>query len=106
MLLGSDTLSFHGLSNIPLSWFWQWQQASKHPFYKLKLEALQRLAFYSQEVLTGITEQYGFQYESSQGCLLICRQDKDLKNYQSQLDLMSENGINFKILTPSGTRTL
>lgn len=106
MLLGSDTLSFHGLSNIPLSWFWQWQQASKHPFYKLKLEALQRLAFYSQEVLTGITEQYGFQYESSQGCLLICRQEKDLKNFQPQLDLMSENGISFKKLDPAETRKL
>ena len=81
VLFGSETHALHGLSSIPFSWFWQWQKASSHPTYKLKLEALQRLAFYSQEVMTGITEQYGLQYENSQGCLLICRQEKDLKNF-------------------------
>ena len=103
VLFGSDTHAFHGLSNLPFSWFWQWQKASNHPSYKLKLEALQRLAFYSQEVMTGITEQYGLQYENSQGCLLICRQEKDLKNYQLQLDLMAENGISFKKIDPIET---
>lgn len=106
MLLGAETHAFHGLTSIPLSWFWQWQKASNHPFYKLKLEALQRLAFYSQEVLTGITEQYGLQYESSQGCMLICRQEKDLKAFQLQLDLMTDNGISFKKLDPVETRKL
>jgi D-amino-acid dehydrogenase len=106
VLFGSDTHAFHGLSNLPFSWFWQWQKASNHPSYQLKLEALQRLAFYSQEVMTGITEQYGLQYENSQGCLLICRQEKDLKNYQLQLDLMAENGISFKKIDPIETRKL
>lgn len=106
VFFGSDTHALHGLSNIPFSWFWQWQKASNHPSYKLKLEALQRLAFYSQEVMTGITEQYGLQYENSQGCMLICRQEKDLKNYQLQLDLMTENGISFKKIDPLETRKL
>ena len=64
------------------------------------------MAFYSQEVMTGITEQYGLQYENSQGCLLICRQEQDLKNYQLQLNLMTENGIGFKKIDPIEARKL
>jgi D-amino-acid dehydrogenase len=50
MLFGAETHAFHGLANAWLYWLWQWQKASAHPDYKLKLESLQRLAFYSQEV--------------------------------------------------------
>ena len=106
MLFGAETHAFHGLANAWLSWLWQWQKASAHPEYKLKLESLQRLAFYSQEVLSGITEQYGLQYESSQGCMLICRQEKDLKMFQPQLDLLTDNGFHFKKLDPAEARKL
>lgn len=106
IFFGADTHALCGATHVPLSWFWQWYKACKHPSHKLKLEALQRLAFYSQEVMTGITEQYGLQYENSQGCLLICRQEQDLKNYQLQLSLMTENGIGFKKIDPIEARKL
>ncbi|MFM7697632.1 MAG: FAD-dependent oxidoreductase [Limnohabitans sp.] len=103
ILLGADTHAVQGLTNIPLAWFWQWYKASKHPSYKLKLEALQRLAFYSQEVLMGITEQHGLQYEKSQGSLLVCKHERDLKNHQLQLDLLSDSGIPFRKLDQEQT---
>ena len=106
MILGSDAYSLHGISNIPLKWLWHWSSACKHTDFKLKIESLQRLAFYSQEVLKGISEQYGFQFELSQGSLLVCRQEKEMKQFQLQLDLMSDNGIAFKKLDPSETRSL
>ena len=106
MIFGSDAYSYHGLKNIPLKWLWQWSSACTHADFKLKIESLQRLAFYSQEVMKGISEQYGFQFELSKGSILICRQEKEMKRFQLQLDLMTANGIAFKKLDPKETRIL
>ena len=106
MMLGSEAYSYHGIKNIPLKWLWQWSFACSHSDYKFKIESLQRLAFYSQEVMKGMSEQYGFQFELSKGSLLICRQEKEMNQYQLQLEAMSANGIAFKKLDPLQTRTL
>ena len=106
MVFGSEAYAFHGLKNIPINWLWHWILACKNSDHKLKIESLQRLAFYSQEVMKGITEQYGFQYELSQGSILICRHEKDMKNFQLQLDLMNDSGITFKKISQKETRDL
>ena len=106
MMFSSDAYSYHGLNNIPFKWLWQWSSACTHTDFKLKIESLQRLAFYSQEVMKGIAEQYGFQFELSKGCILVCRQEKEMKQFQLQMDLMTANGIAFKKLNQPETRLL
>ncbi|MSQ65603.1 MAG: FAD-dependent oxidoreductase [Limnohabitans sp.] len=104
--LGESGIRVNSFLDIPVAWIWQWLRACRHPEFNLKLASLQRLAFYSQEVFKGVTEQYGLSYENSQGTLLLCRSETDLQDVELQLSLLKEAGIHYKALSATQTRAL
>jgi D-amino-acid dehydrogenase len=99
-------IHFNEFPKIPLNWLWQWLRACQQPEAHLKFASLQRLAFYSQEVFKGVTEQYGLSYENNHGALLICRDEEDFKSIEHQLVLLKEAGIIFKKQSADETRLL
>ena len=105
-LLGQSGIHLTGLTQFPATWLWQWLRACQRPEYQLQFAALQRLAFYSQEVFQGVTEQYGLSYENSQGTLLLCRSESDFADLHLQLSLLTDAGFAFKNLSTQETLAL
>ena len=99
-------LRVNNLSKLPLSWILQWTRFCQQPQADLKLASLQRLAFYSHETFKSLTEQYGLNYESSQGTLFLFRDAEDLQSVERHLHLLKESGIVFKKQTAEETRQL
>ena len=105
-LTGESGIHVNGLLQFPGGWVWQWLLACRHPEADLKLASLQRLAFYSQEVFKGVTEQYGLTYENSPGSLLLCRSESDFEEVELQLSLLKDAGILYKTLSAADTQAL
>ena len=99
-------IHIHDFRKLPVRWLWQWFRASQQPEAHLKFASLQRLAFYSQEVFKGVSEQFGLSYENNQGTLLICRDEDDFKDIELQLSLLDDAGIIYKKHSAEGTRVL
>lgn len=72
----------------------------------MKLESLQRLAFYSQEVHLGLAEQFGLNFEHSTGYMVMCHSEKEFKALAMHLELLKSNGMPFQTLTASGAREI
>ena len=103
---GESGIRLNGLLEFPAAWVWQWLRACRDPEFSLKLSSLQRLAFYSQEVFKGVTEQYGLSYENSPGSLMLCRSEADLQKVDLQLSLLKDAGILYKTLSAADTRAI
>ena len=105
-LLGSNSLVLNGLFNTPFKWLWQWYQASHHPQHRMKLESLQRLAFYSQEVHLGLAEQFGLNFEHSNGYMLMCHSEKEFRALALPLELLKNNGMPYQTLAAQAAKAL
>ena len=103
-LTNQSAIHINEPTKLPFSWLWQWARACQNSQVHLQFSSLQRLAFYSQETFKSITEKFGLSYESSQGTLLICRDEDDFKSVERQLSSLKEVGIAFKNLSADEAR--
>jgi len=99
-------IHINNIFELPVAWLWNWMRACQRPQSTLQMGSLQRLAFYSQEVFKGVTEQYGLSYENSQGALMLCRSEADFLDVEIQLSLLKDAGFVYKTLNAEETRAL
>ncbi len=79
-----------------INWMWQWYRACDAATYAANRARMQRLAFYSRTRLDEITEHYQFEYDRSQGYMVMLRGEKDRKLVQPGLQVLRDAGVAFK----------
>ena len=74
------------------SWLWRAQRARRAPHHAEGHTALFRLAQYSQERLTAITDEEQLEYDRSQGLLLLWRSEREAAQAHSALPALRAQG--------------
>jgi D-amino-acid dehydrogenase len=87
-------------------WIRRWLSECELERYRINKTRMQRVAFYSREILQQLRECYELDYEQTQGVLQLFRDDKELKLAQPALDLLAENGVEHEMLDAEGARKI
>lgn len=90
----------------PAQWRWlgRWLGACRQGPYRAHRQALGRLALYSQERLHELSAARAFEYERSDGCLVLLRTARDVRQAEARLPLLKEAGIAFESLSAEQAR--
>ena len=94
------------LSGRDLAWMWKWYQACKLDTYLANRARLQRLAFYSREMLHQLTDNLQLEYDRSPGYMVLLRSEKDSKLVQPGLQVLREAGVTFREINADEVRQI
>jgi D-amino-acid dehydrogenase len=87
-------------------WIRRWVSECELERYRINATRMQRIAFYSRDVLQQLREHYELDYEQTQGVLQLFRTEKDIKLTQPARDLLAENGIAHEMLDADAARAI
>jgi D-amino-acid dehydrogenase len=89
---------------------WRWTRAwlseCKLDRYRINRTRMQRIAFYSRDILHQLREYYEIDYEQTQGMLQLFRTEKDLKAAAPAIALLAENEVPHEVLDADAARTI
>lgn len=87
-------------------WRWsrKWLSECEVERYRINRTRMQRIAFYSRDILEQLREYYQLDYEQTHGVLQLFRTDKDLKMAAPAIELLVENGVVHQVLDADGVR--
>ncbi|APW39185.1 amino acid dehydrogenase [Rhodoferax koreense] len=94
------------LSGADIGWMWKWFQACKLETYLANRARMQRLAFYSRERLHLLTAELRFEYDRSDGYMVLLRAEKDRALVQPGVQVLRDAGVKFKELDADGARQI
>ncbi|RJF98463.1 D-amino acid dehydrogenase [Noviherbaspirillum saxi] len=89
-------------------WRWarSWLDECELDRYRINRSRMQRIAFYSRNLLHLMREHYQIDYEQTQGLLQLFRSEKDLAFVHPAIDMLAEQDIPFLMLDPDGARAV
>lgn len=87
-------------------WIRRWLSECELERYRINRTRMQRIAFYSQDVLHKLREYYQLEYEQTQGVLQLFRTEKDLKMAEPAIALLTENVVPHRLVDASEARTI
>ncbi len=92
----------------PHLWRWmrRWLSECELNRYRINQERMQRIAFYSRDVLRELCEQHPFDYEQAQGYLALFRHERDIENVRATSALMTEQGIAHQLMDAAAAREI
>jgi len=86
---------FAGLPSLAqCRWMWRWWRACRPAVYRRNRSAMQTLAQYSRQRLSGLAQGLRLDFEQAQGYLVLLRSDRALAGAQAGLKLLQELGVN------------
>lgn len=85
-------------------WVRRWLSECELERYRINKTRMQRLAFYSRDILRQMREYYQLDYEQTQGVLQLFRTEKDLKLAAPAIALLAENEVPHQLLDADGAR--
>ena len=94
------------LSRKHIDWMWKWFQSCELATYAANRARMQRLAFYSRARLNEITEHYQFEYDRSNGYMVLLRGEKDRKMVQPGLQVLRQAEVTFKEISAEEARII
>lgn len=94
------------LSAADIGWMWKWFQSCKLDTYLANRARLQRLAFYSRERLHRLTAELGFEYDRSDGYMVLLRAERDRALVQPGLQVLRDAGVKFKEIDADAARQI
>lgn len=74
-------------------WVRLWLDECELNRYRINKERMQRIAFYSRDILHQLREHYRLEYEQTRGYLQLFRTQHDLQLAEPALALLTENGV-------------
>lgn len=77
-------------------WLWRWWRASRAAAYQQHRGELLRLTQYSRDRLRDLSTRLKFEFERTQGLLVLLRTEQDVATAQSALALLRELGTPFR----------
>ena len=89
-------------------WRWarRWLAECDLERFRLNKTRMQRIAFYSQDLLRQLREYHQLEYEQTQGLLQLFRTEKDMKLAEPALELLTEYALPHHLLDADGARSL
>lgn len=89
----------------PALWRWvaQWLGQCRADRYLANKAAMQRIALYSRDVLRGLREAHGLEYERRSGYLQLLRTERDLAATVHARRVMEATGMPHRVLSPEET---
>ena len=91
----------------PALWRWvvQWIGQCRAERYMANKQVMQRIALYSRDVLRGLREEHGFEYEQRSGYLQLLRTEHDMAGTLHARRVMEATGMPHTVLSPEETLT-
>jgi D-amino-acid dehydrogenase len=87
-------------------WVRLWLSECELERYRINKERMQRVAFYSREILHQLREHYQLDYEQTQGYLQLFRTERDIGMAQPALALLAENEVPHRIVDDTAAREI
>ncbi|MCA0324501.1 MAG: D-amino acid dehydrogenase [Proteobacteria bacterium] len=94
------------LAMADLAWMRQWLRACDPASYAANRARMQRLAFYSRQRLHEVAARMAYDFERSDGYLVLLRAEKDRRLAQPGLALLRELGVRFHEVTAEEARQI
>ena len=94
------------LSAADLAWMRLWRQACAPARYAANRARMQRLAFYSRQRLHEVADRMAYEFERSQGYLVLLRGEKEQRIVQPGLAVLREAGVVFKEISAEQARAI
>ena len=88
------------------SWCWRWLMACRREVHERNRSAMHHLAKFSQQRLAVVVDKLKLDYERSQGCLVLMRDDALLEQAQAGLALLRTLGVKYEQLDAAGCRRI
>jgi D-amino-acid dehydrogenase len=85
-------------------WVWRWLRASRRGVHERNRSAMHHLARFSQQRMAAVIEELGLDFERSQGCLVLLREEEQLEEARSSLALLRSLGVAFEQLDAEACR--
>jgi D-amino-acid dehydrogenase len=87
-------------------WVRMWLSECDLDRYRINKQRMQRVAFYSREILHGLRQHYKLDYEQTQGYLQLLRNERDIQMSQPGLALLAEHGVPHEVVDADGARAI
>jgi D-amino-acid dehydrogenase len=87
-------------------WIRQWLNECDIDRYRVNKQRMQRVAFYSRDILHALRTQYQLEYEQTQGYLQLFRTEHDMQLAEPALALLAEHEVPHSIVDPETARTI
>lgn len=87
-------------------WIRRWLSECELERYRINRTRMQRIAFYSRDILRELREYHQIDYEQTQGVLQLFRADKDVRMAAPALALLAENEVPHQVLDADGARAI
>lgn len=87
-------------------WVRQWVSECELDRYRINTTRMQRVAFYSRDILRELRTAYEIEYEQTQGMLQVFRSQQDMRLAEPALALLSEYEIPHKLVDAEEVRTI
>lgn len=87
-------------------WIRKWLAECELERYRINKTRMQRIAFYSRDILRQLRENYQLDYEQTQGVLQLFRTEKDIQMAAPAIALLAENEIPHQVLDVEGARAI
>jgi D-amino-acid dehydrogenase len=87
-------------------WIRKWLSECDLERYRINKTRMQRVAFYSRDILQQLREQYEIDYEQTQGVLQLLRTARDVQLAQPACELLAEYGIPHQMLDADAAREI
>jgi D-amino-acid dehydrogenase len=87
-------------------WVRKWLAECDIERYRINKTRMQRVAFYSRDILQQLREHYELDYEQTQGVLQLFRTERDIRLAQPACELLAEYGIPHEMLDADAARKI
>lgn len=87
-------------------WVKRWLAECELDRYRINKMRMQRVAFYSRDILRQLREYYELDYEQTQGVLQLFRTEKDMRMAEPAIVLLAENEVPHQMLDAEGARAI
>ncbi len=94
-LLKAEAPLFFNRVLDPSLWRWmrRWLKESDMARYQINRERMQRIAFYSSDIMQQLRDRHQLDYEQAAGYLQLFRSERDLQLAKPGIDFLTANGI-------------
>ncbi len=106
MLFAADTPVRFRPTLDPQLWGWvvRWLGECRATRFKRNKERMQRLAFYSRDVLAGLRSGHGISYERTEGLLQLMRSERDVQMAQTTIAFLKDAGVAHQLMSAAECR--
>lgn len=94
------------LAAADMAWMRRWLRACDAGFYAATRGRLQRLAFYSRRRLHEVAARMEYEFERSQGYMVLLRGEKEQRIVQPGLAVLREQGVTFREIDADAARAI